>query len=709
MARRKPLLGKEGSALVLTLYLLLLVSVIAVTTGYLRFQSSLAARQMGLSNLADSQLTALRTVVDAGMLEVAHQVRQRAEARLRGTAPFLTNQDLAGLLADAQGVADQAFCTISSSENNIEARVRLHFTARACGQDLPPGTALGAVQRVLATGLAAVYDLPFLLVLEGERVGEVRRRRVLPGRLRLLVGNPPPSFFQLFLLSNYAADGTPQPFLGYQVWDGPVYVAGAPVFGRTYSGPQAGPVFLDGFSTARCLGVSGSACPGGTGGVQFVDVGAVLPERIYPSPFAPCYGPSCPKLSGGVDWNAPVRSLPLVERAPLAVDGPAQAYLQAGRVGNQQVTRLTLFRAGREPLSYALTQTANPSATVGPWARTDAGLGLLAEANRNLLSAALEDISLWSSTCGRVSISGNTLVLGCRDTYYGFLSPIAGQYTWEISFEAKTTEALGAVQVGFQTYNPATGRYCWFGTGNLAGARVPQGRDWTRVSATVTLPSSWGACTPIGYIRPWIQIDDNPPHSGAGTAYVRNVSIRPGGAMGNHVLFLSGIPQLEVRGRLEVSGPTDGVAYLVDPGLTLVATDDVVIRGNLFSSAPPCLDPAGFDRDGSPVPGNCSQGGGSGVLALVSRGGDVVVDAPHETKVHAVVAALQGAFRYGSSQRGDVFLQGGVLAQNLGPFGGYRLKVAYDPRLRGMVPFGFNRLPLGVYGVYPLYSWQEGR
>ncbi len=696
-------MSSAGLALPLTVWFLFLMSVIGVTTGFIRYQMALSARQQGLANLGDAQIAALRPEVDVRMLALTEAVRSRARARLRSTSPFLDQAGLSGLAQDAQTEADALFCQTQQT-GRIAHRIRVHFTGQACGQGLPTGVSLPAPRAAEETALMGAYDLPFVLVLESEITGEMRRVRTLSGRIRVVAGSPAPSYFQVYALSGYDPSGTPSPFRGYQVWDGPVYVAGVPTFGRTYSGDQGGPVFLGGLMTGRCLGISGSACPGGQGDPAFVDVGAVRPEAMYPSPFAPCYGPSCLKVTGGVDWNAPVQDLPSLQPPSLAVNGPGRVFMKADSLAGQRITLINLTRE-QDTIRYVLTEST--TRYTGSWQAVDRGLGIWAGANANILAPSLDDTLGWSSSCNNVRVVNGVLETRCRDAYYGYPSPVSGSTTWRIAFEADATQARGPVQVGFQARN-ANGQYCWWGTGNLAGQRVPAGTGWTRVEATITLPATCGGAA-VTHIRPWVQIDDNPPHSGAGVAYLRNLSAVKTGGSGEYVLFMQGTPHLLVKGSLEVQGPADQAAYMTSPGLTLAADGDVTVKGNLFSSDPPCLNPAGFDTTGSPIPGECPGQGGAGILLLASLTGDVVVDVPSDTKVHGYLYAPQGTVRFGPNQAGDLFLQGGMAVRYLGDTGTRRIRVAYDPGLRSMVPWGLTRLPLDAWGVMPLYSWQDLR
>lgn len=284
---------------------LLLAAVVAGGTTVLRWQGAVAARERAAAALADAQAASGRTLMDSVLLGVAQSIRSSVQARLSTSPPFLQASELAAIRQEAQSVADSLTC-----QNPNPPQIRIFFTASACGEPLPQGQSLPEPTTLHQGPNASRYTLPFVGVLRGE-LGEARQVRVVPGELHILAGSPSPSFFQLYANTGYQSDGTPSQFRAEQVWSGPVYVAGIPIFGRTYSN-LPGPFFLAPFLTGVCTAVSPTGCPGGRGAVEFVDVGAIRPEGLWPSPFAPCYGTSCPKFSAGVDWQAPAYRLPEV-------------------------------------------------------------------------------------------------------------------------------------------------------------------------------------------------------------------------------------------------------------------------------------------------------------------------------------------------------------------------------------------------------------
>lgn len=339
----------QGVALVLVLLSLLLAAVVAGGTTVLRWQGAVAARERATTALADAQAASGRTLMDAALLSVSQSIRSSVRTRLLATPPFLNASDLPALRQEAQSVADSLTC-----QNPNPPDIRIFFTQSACGEPLPQGQSLPGPTTLYQSQNASRYVLPFIGVLRGV-VGETRQTRVVPGELHILAGSPSPSFFQLYANSGYQSDGTPSQFRGDQVWSGPVYVAGIPIFGRTYSN-LPGPYFLAPFLTGICTAVSPTGCPGGRGAIEFVDVGAIRPESLWPSPLAPCYGTSCPKFSAGVDWQAPAYRLPEVFSRSGGVNlnlagQEASVFLSLDSILGQPATRVEI-RIGANTYVY---------------------------------------------------------------------------------------------------------------------------------------------------------------------------------------------------------------------------------------------------------------------------------------------------------------------------------------------------------------------
>jgi len=390
---------------VLVLLSLLLAAVVAGSTTVLRWQGAVAARERAAAALADAQAASGRTLMDGVLLGVAQNIRSSVQARLSASPPFLQASELAAIRQGAQNAADSLTC-----QNPNPPRIRIFFTARACGEPLPQGQSLPEPATLHQGPNASRYTLPFVGVLRGE-LGEARQTRVVPGEFHILAGSPSPSFFQLYANTGYQSDGTPSQFRGEQVWSGPVYVAGIPVFGRTYRN-LPGPFFLAPFLTGVCAGVSPTGCPGGRGTVEFVDVGAIRPEGLWPSPFTPCYGTSCPKFSAGVDWQAPAYGLPEVlgwgGGVNLSLGGrEASVYLSLGSVSGGPATRVEI-RTGAETYIYqargGILYDAAGSSQVAP-------VAVVRLAGGSARVAGPVDAPAWSVEGGLTLVSEGAIVL----------------------------------------------------------------------------------------------------------------------------------------------------------------------------------------------------------------------------------------------------------------------------------------------------------
>jgi len=309
----------QGFALVAVLLILFLSGSIAATTAYIRYQGSIKSRQLALTRQAQGANEAQYLVGARSLIDLASQLRNFAESRLATAQPYLSSLELGQLVQDFQDQADRALCSLSNSQQSL----RIYFTSRACGQGLPTGYTLTSPFRETSYPIGIdVYRIPFLIYSEVNRSDEGTRQFLgAYGSVKLLVGNPPVSFYQLFLISNDQSNGRPSYFRPNQVWEGPVYIASPPKFGEVYNN-LTGPYFLGGLSSGMCAAVGlGGGCSGGFGRPFFLGVGEVDVPRLHPSPLAPCYGTSCPKMNGGVDWSAPISAVPTPDpRGGLLID-----------------------------------------------------------------------------------------------------------------------------------------------------------------------------------------------------------------------------------------------------------------------------------------------------------------------------------------------------------------------------------------------------
>lgn len=684
---------REGAVFVLVLLSLFLATALGMGVAFLRVQGAKAARERALLNLNLARVEGAKGDVDLLLQELSKRGRSFLEARASRTPPYLSSPGV--LASHLQGEADALTC----SGLGQGLAIRIYFGNAACGEGLPPDMAppLPPSAQRYPVG-AEVYEIPFVGRVSSA-LGENRKAGYFRGSLRFLVGRFPPSFFQGFFVTAFRSDGSPSFFDVGQVWDGPVYVAAPPNFGR-----PLGPYFLAGFATARCPAPSGNTCATAKGKPSFLDVGAVDPEAMYPSPLAPCYGPSCPEFGGGVDWDAPAFELPPPSIAPT---------VQLDTSGGRARVRLELATLP-DGTSGQLLEVTTVGNTTSRYLASPSTVWLEARAGENLLAQAVQSTVGWSQSCAQpMGASGGMLTLRCRDTYYGQQTPITpSQRTWRVSFEANADSARGCVQVGFRTKRSIYPYYTWYGTYNLGSppGRVCPGEGWKQVTATLTLHSDTQS------VLPWIQIDDNPPHSGAGTAYVRNLSLQPVGFTHYQQLGTSAVFRFAGTGGVSVLGSPDRPAWHADVPLALVAERDLLIEGNLFSSAPPCRNPSGV-KDGKAYPADCTSTPDRGMLSLVSESGDVRLstNTPATVHLHAAIYAPQGAFgpeALPTDLRSLMFQ--GVMAvrffddfTDLGRTRGWLLGLAMDPRMGEFAPLGWPLLPWGVWGAWAWVTWED--
>jgi hypothetical protein len=713
---KRPRKTQEGVVLVFVLLALFLGASIGSALLFLRYHGAIAGRERALLAYNQGRLIASRPFLDQAMMALAETARSWAQTNMAGSGYAFGGSDansvasaLQPLLQLLQSQAD-TFC----SQTAGGVALRVHFLPTACGSSLPSGLSLPRPRRVGGgPGRLEVYEVPFVAVQQAS-LDVNRRTQWVEGALKLRVGGGPASQYQVYLGSGYQPDGTPAYFSGGEVYEGPVHVSGTPNFGLSW--PRLpGPFFLNGFSTGRCVATSSSGCVGGQAPIGFAQVGAVEPGAMAPSPFDPCYGASCPRFSGGVDWNAP--GLP----PPTSATPPAFEYNAPGSYSG--ALSVVGYPGGSLPVPggtpvQQVALTVPSGETLNLIVTREGYLALRRNAGENLLAVAP-----WSSVgwWGNTASGGNgEVVLTNRDGYFGgyFRLPTGTPLTWTASFEADTTQARGPAQIGLTYCRFLGGCYYWVGTSYGGGRSVPPGQGWTRITTTFTTPAD------ATHAALWFQIDA--PWNATGTARFRNLSLTTSVPVEIPLTPLNfGTPTvspaqaliLRVGGDLDVSGPLGAAGIEGDTSFTLRALGRVRILGDLLSTAPPCLSAAGIS-DGKPTPSDC-RGGGRGLFGLYSENGDALLaqNAPSQVYLTAAIAAPNGTFGpegYPSTAgAGELFLQGAFLAQNyrsfLSPDGrsGWRVQFAYDPRLSadsGRAPPGWPVLPRGVWGVSVVYT-----
>ncbi len=167
---------------------------------------------------------------------------------------------------------------------------------------------------------AEVYEIPFVGRVSST-LGENRKASYFRGSLRFLVGRFPPSFFQGFFVTAFRSDGSPSFFDVGQVWDGPVYVAAPPNFGR-----PLGPYFLAGFATARCPAPAGTPAPPPRGSPASWTWGRWTPRPCIPRPWLPATAPPAQSSGAGRTGMPPPLNSPSKRRP----HGPAGHLRRAG-------------------------------------------------------------------------------------------------------------------------------------------------------------------------------------------------------------------------------------------------------------------------------------------------------------------------------------------------------------------------------------------
>lgn len=199
--------------------------------------------------------------------------------------------------------------------------LRIYVSASACGVGLPPDTSLSEGRFVEGeardgSGSAAdqTYALPYVVVAEGF-AGDFRRRLVLQGEYRFVVGRGSFAQYALFTNVHTTPSGSDIWFTDRTLFDGPVHTNERFRFYRT-------PWFGGEVTSAGCVQAGDAGCDSvwgpddragayfyGTGYDDFVSVGEMQPSAAAPS-FDNRYGTHAPELTGGVDWNAAFVPLP---------------------------------------------------------------------------------------------------------------------------------------------------------------------------------------------------------------------------------------------------------------------------------------------------------------------------------------------------------------------------------------------------------------
>lgn len=265
--------------------------------------------------------------------------------------PAVVAQELSTVASSLQGEVDALLCPNGSPRNmapdvtSAVVALRIHFTATACGQNLPPGSRLppgrfvdGNPRSAAATGVSQTYALPFVMVAQAT-MGPYRRNVVLHGEYRFTVGRASFSRWALFTHIHTLPDGTDVWFTDRTLFDGPVHTNSHFRFYRR-------PWFGGEVTSAGCTNPGDSACSGQTRpGAYFYGVNngnLVLATNMQPSANAPsytnAYGTHAPEFTAGVDWGSAFIPLPQNNQAQKTAAQTAGLYFQ------RTIRNLTLER-----------------------------------------------------------------------------------------------------------------------------------------------------------------------------------------------------------------------------------------------------------------------------------------------------------------------------------------------------------------------------
>jgi len=359
---------QRGIALVIALATVLVVSGI----GTLLFLRTLGEiRHSGQDQAIVQTLMLARGAANTGGTFLSTTARDRLSAIVRGTAsttdcwayggssncqtgsqpdPVAVAQALAGVASQLQAQVDSYLCpggtlrNLSPSGLNATVTLRVHFTATACGQNLPPNTRLPngrfveGAPRTATSGASQTYALPFVMVAEAG-FGPYRRNIVLQGEYRFVVGRASFSRWALFTHIHTLPNGKDVWFTDRTLFDGPVHTNSHFRFYRQ-------PWFGGEVTSAGCTSLGNTSCSGQTRpGAYFYGVNGgnlVLASNMQPSANAPSYrntyGTHAPQFAAGVDWNASFIPLPQNNQDQRSAAQSAGLYFQ------RTVTRLELRR-----------------------------------------------------------------------------------------------------------------------------------------------------------------------------------------------------------------------------------------------------------------------------------------------------------------------------------------------------------------------------
>lgn len=223
--------------------------------------------------------------------------------------------------AQLQASVDTLLCSQVINLGGGSARLRLHFTATACGLPLPSDTRLPAgrfVEGLPRTGggnpaSEQTYAIPFVLVATGRLGADFQRNIVIQGEYRFRVGRSSFARYAYFTNIDVMQGGTQLWFTGDTLIDGPTHTNAHFSFFRN-------PWFGGEVTTAGCLtpATDGSRCNSATtpGGIFFGENrgNIVLDTAMAPNAQRPSYtnpsGTHAPSFTQGVDWRASFVPLP---------------------------------------------------------------------------------------------------------------------------------------------------------------------------------------------------------------------------------------------------------------------------------------------------------------------------------------------------------------------------------------------------------------
>ena len=283
-------------------------------------QTLLLARSA--ANVAAEVLSSqIRDALDSTVARYADSSSPWAFGTGTGSEPSADSvaNDLEAVASALQSVVDGQLCNRNFSPSGKgSARIRVHFTDTACGQELPRRTRLGKgyfVQgqpRGSGTSYTQTYALPYVVVAEGS-IGPYRRNVVAQGEFRFTVGRASFARYALFTNVHALPDGTNVWFTSRTLFDGPVHTNNHFRFYRT-------PWFGGEVTSAGCTNPGDERCQGSTFyGARFYGEGYIADTAMAPSPQAPSYtnrwGTHAPEFTQGVDWRSPFIPLPINNQA----------------------------------------------------------------------------------------------------------------------------------------------------------------------------------------------------------------------------------------------------------------------------------------------------------------------------------------------------------------------------------------------------------